>query len=524
VQALVMTPTRELALQVAEAFHNYARHLGRVKVLPVYGGQAIQQQLVRLRTGMQIIVGTPGRVMDHLRRGTLEFSHLKTIVLDEGDEMLRMGFIEDIEWIFAQAPEHAQKALFSATMPAEIRRIADRYLQDPASVQTVQRTLTVPTVEQQYVLVPEPAKLDALAQILELEAAPGEGVLVFTRTKTSAAELAERLNARGYAAEALHGDLNQAQRENVIRRLRTGQLDLVTATDVAARGLDVDRISLVVNYHMPYDPEWYVHRIGRTARAGRAGRAVLFVTPREQRLLRDIERYTGQKIRSSRLPTAADIAQRRVSLFKDQIIASLEDPDLDLYLTLVAEIAAESGRDVAEVGAAAARLARGDKPLRLAAADADEDLAPAQPGMVRLVIDAGWEQGVRAGDIVGAIANEADVPGKSIGAIDIYDRFTFVDVPVEYRDQVLAGMVDATIRHLPVSIRVANARDVADAPEKPPRDERAGRNDRPYPPKPGPTSRPSGPYRKPYGKGRPGVDERPPKPQGKPYRGQGRGG
>ncbi len=279
VQALILTPTRELALQVAEAFHAYARYLGRVRVLPVYGGQAIQAQLVRLHSGVQIIVGTPGRVMDHLRRGTLDFSSLKTVVLDEGDEMLRMGFVDDIEWILAQAPEGIQKALFSATMPEEIRRIADRYLHDPASIQTVQRTLTVPTVEQRYVLVPESAKLEALAQILELEGTPGEGVLVFTRTKTAAAELAERLNARGYAAEALHGDLNQAQRENVIRRLRSGQLDLVTATDVAARGLDVERIGLVVNYHMPYDPEWYVHRIGRTARAGRAGRAVLFVTP-----------------------------------------------------------------------------------------------------------------------------------------------------------------------------------------------------------------------------------------------------
>ncbi len=272
VQALVLTPTRELALQVAEAFHAYARYLGRVRVLPVYGGQAIQIQLTRLRTGVQIIVGTPGRVMDHLRRGTLDFENLKTVVLDEGDEMLRMGFVEDIEWILAQAPDAVQKALFSATMPDEIRQIADRYLHDPASIQTVQRTLTVPTVDQRYVLVSEAAKLDALAQVLELETRPGEGVLVFTRTKTAAAELAERLNARGYAAEALHGDLNQAQRENVIRRLRSGQLDLVTATDVAARGLDVERIGLVINYHMPYDPEWYVHRIGRTARAAGPGK------------------------------------------------------------------------------------------------------------------------------------------------------------------------------------------------------------------------------------------------------------
>jgi ATP-dependent RNA helicase DeaD len=503
VQALVLTPTRELALQVAEAFHNYGRHLGRVRVLPVYGGQAIQQQLMRLRTGMQIIIGTPGRVMDHLRRGTLDLANLKTIVLDEGDEMLNMGFIEDIEWILAQAPDTTQKALFSATMPEEIRAIADRFLRNPATLHTAQRTLTVPTVDQQYVIVPEAAKLDALAQILELESQPGEGVLVFTRTKTAAAELAERLNARGYAAEALHGDLNQAQRENVIRRLRTGQLDLVTATDVAARGLDVERIGLVINYHMPYDPEWYVHRIGRTARAGRAGRAVLFVTPREQRLLRDIERYTRQKISASRLPTAADVAERRLSLFKDQIKSSLEDAELDLYLTLVGQVAAETGRDMAEVAAAAARLARGDKPLAFAVPGVTEDLAPAEDGMVRLIIDAGRNQGVRAGDIVGAIANEAGVPGKSIGAIDIYDKLTFVEVPTEYREQVIAGMAEATIRHLPVSVRVASARDIAEAPARPPRQEADARSfDRPHVPRGhGPTSRPSGPYRQPYGKG-----------------------
>ena len=514
VQALVLTPTRELALQVAEAFHNYARHLGRVRVLPVYGGQAIQQQLMRLRGGVQIIVGTPGRVMDHLRRGTLDFSNLKTIVLDEGDEMLQMGFIDDIEWIFGQAPENAQKALFSATMPDEIRRIADRYLRNPATVQTSHRTMTVPTVDQQYVLVPETAKLDALAQILELEAGPGEGVLVFTRTKTAAAELAERLNARGYAAEALHGDLNQAQRENVIRRLRSGQLDLVTATDVAARGLDVERISLVVNYHMPYDPEWYVHRIGRTARAGRAGRAVLFVTPpRAAPAPRHRALYQAENP-VNRLPTAADVAERRLSLFKDQIKSFLDDEGLDLYLTLVGQIADESGRDMSEVAAAAARLARGDKPLALAVAEEPEELAPAEDGMVRLMIDAGRLQGVRAGDIVGAIANEAGVPGKSIGAIDIYDKFTFVEVPAEYREQVIAGMADATIRHLPVAVRVASARDVAEAPARPPRPRDADRPDRGGHPQRshGPTSRPSGPYSKPYGKGR--RDDRGPGPWG----------
>lgn len=489
VQALVLTPTRELALQVAEAFHAYARHLGRVRVLPVYGGQPIQAQLTRLRTGVQVIVGTPGRVMDHLRRGTLDFAQLKTVVLDEGDEMLRMGFVEDIEWILGQAPEGVQKALFSATMPEEIRRIADNYLREPANVQTIQRTLTVPTVEQRYILIPEAAKFDALAQILELESKPGEGILIFTRTRTAAGELAERLNARGYAAEALHGDLNQVQRENVIRRLRSGQLDLVTATDVAARGLDVERIGLVVNYHMPYDPEWYVHRIGRTARAGRAGSAVLFVTPREQRLLRDIERFTGQKIKPSKLPTRADVAERRVALFKQQLVDSLESQDLDLYLTLVGQVVEETGRDMAEIAAAAARLARGDKPLTLAVAEQPADLAPAEDGMVRLVIDAGRQQGVRAGDIVGAIANEAGIPGKSIGVIDIYDQFTFVEVPADVRQQVLDAMAGATVRNLPVSVRLAVAKDVAAAPPKPERRP-------PHAPRP-PTSqvrRPAGPH------------------------------
>jgi ATP-dependent RNA helicase DeaD len=541
VQALILTPTRELALQVAEAIHAYARHLGRVRALPVYGGQPIQAQLTRLRSGMQIIVGTPGRVMDHLRRGTLDLEHLKTVVLDEGDEMLQMGFVEDIEWILGEAPDGVQKALFSATMPAEIRAIADRYLQDPATVQTVQRTLTVPTVDQRYVLVPESAKLESLAQILELEAGPGEGVLVFTRTKTAAAELAERLNARGYAAEALHGDLNQAQRENVIRRLRTGQLDLVTATDVAARGLDVERIGLVVNYHMPYDPEWYVHRIGRTARAGRAGRAVLFVTPREQRLLKDIERFTGQKIKASKLPTRADVAERRVALFKQQIVDTLESDDLDLYLNLVGQVVEETGRDMAEVAAAAARLARGDKPLTLTVEEQPADLAPAEDGMVRLVIDAGREQGVRAGDIVGAIANEADIPGKAIGAIDIYDTFTFVEVPQQYRDQVLAGMAGTTIRHLPVNVRLAVARDVAEAParpQRPPRPPRPSHNEarRPAGAPDRPPARPRHPVpeyaqddrygrdeRRPHAPARRGPTSRPsgawkPRPGGKPER------
>jgi ATP-dependent RNA helicase DeaD len=458
VQALVLTPTRELAIQVAEAIHTYARWLGpaqgTVRVLPVYGGQPIQRQLERMRGGTQVIVGTPGRILDHLRRGSLDLSHLVFVVLDEADEMLRMGFLEDVETILAEAPDDCQTALFSATMPDEVRRIADRYLERPATIQSEQRTLTVPTIDQHYVQVVEAQKLDALAQLLEARSTPGEATLVFVRTKSRAAELAERLQARGYAAEAMQGDMNQAQRESVIRRLRSGQAELVVATDVAARGLDVERIGLVVNYDISYDPESYVHRIGRTARAGRAGTAVLFTTPREQRLRRDIEQYIGRTIPPMTLPTRADIAARRIQLFKDQLLGVVAGEDLDLYLALVQELAEESGHDLAEIAAGAAWLARRDKPLLATVEDAPEAAATGD-GMVRLYIDAGRTRGVRPSDIVGAIANEAGIPGRVIGAIDIFDDFTLVDVPAELKQQVLRAMDGAKLRNQPVSIRVA---------------------------------------------------------------------
>jgi ATP-dependent RNA helicase DeaD len=454
VQALVLTPTRELAIQVAEALHTYARWLGSVRVLPVYGGQPIQKQLERMRGGVQVVVGTPGRIMDHLRRGSLDLAGLTLIVLDEADEMLRMGFLEDVEWILAQAPSGCQTALFSATMPAEVRRVADRYLQKPATIESEHRTVTVPTIDQHYVQVAEPQKLDALAQLLEARSIPGEASLVFVRTKSRAAELAERLQARGYAAEAMQGDMNQTQRETVIRRLRSGQAELVVATDVAARGLDVERIGMVVNYDIPNDPEGYVHRIGRTARAGRAGTAVLFTTPREQRLRREIEHFIGRSIPPMAMPTRADIAARRVQLFKDQILGIVENEDLDLYLALVQEIAEETNHDLAEIAAGAAWLARRDKPL-MAAIDAEPLNEPDEEGMVRLYIDAGRSRGVRPSDVVGAIANEAGIPGRVIGAIDIYDEFTLVDVPAEYKQQVLGAMAGANLRNQPVTIRVA---------------------------------------------------------------------
>ena len=384
VQALVLTPTRELAIQVAEAIHGYSKYLGRVRVMPIYGGDPISKQIGRLRGGMHIVVGTPGRVMDHLRRGTLDLTFVKTVVIDEADEMLRMGFIEDVEWILGQTPADRQTALFSATMPREVRRIADRHLDNPVSIEIKRKTMTVPTVEQHYVHVLEKQKVEALTQLLETEAVEGEAILIFASTKVGVADLADKLQSRGYAAEAMHGDMTQAQRESVIRRLREEQVEIVVATDVAARGLDIEHISHVINFDIPNDPESYVHRIGRTARAGRTGKAILFVTPRETRMQRIIEQFTGQRLTSMKIPSRADVAARRTALFKERLLKTMQDEDLDVYLALVEEIAEESGCDLAEIAAAAVRMARGDKPLeppfragtrtdRLSAARRDRD-------------------------------------------------------------------------------------------------------------------------------------------------------
>ena len=451
-QALILVPTRELALQVAQAIHTYSRYLKRVRVLPVYGGQPIHRQIERLRGGVHIIVGTPGRIMDHLRRETLSLASLTMVVLDEADEMLRMGFIEDVEWILAHASGTFQTALFTATMPTEVRRLAARYLKDPVAVVIQPQLVTVPATAQYYLNVSPLKKLEVLTQVLESE--PSQAVLIFVRTKTGAADLAEQLQARGYAAEALHGDLGQSQRESIMRRLRNGELELLVATDVAARGLDVPHISHVINYDIPYDPEAYVHRIGRTGRAGRGGKAILLVMPREQRMLRDIERFIGQRIQPMRLPTKAAIAARRLALFKEQMRKTLAEGDLDLYLAVVEDLAAE-GFEMAEIAAAAARLARGDTPLEVVLEP--EAMAPPADGMVQLFINAGRRHGMRPNDIVGAIANEAGVPGRAIGAIDIDDRFTVVELPRQYQAQVLKRMTHTVIRNQPIRITVAES-------------------------------------------------------------------
>ncbi|MGI8494795.1 MAG: DEAD/DEAH box helicase, partial [Pyrinomonadaceae bacterium] len=483
IQALVLTPTRELAIQVAEAFHSYAKHLARIRVLPVYGGQSIVQQIRHLRNGVQIIVGTPGRVMDHIRRETIDISNLKMVVLDEADEMLNMGFQEDVEWILSHTPDTRQTALFSATMPNGVRRIAENHLNNPVNVQIERKTMTVPTIKQFYLNLSEKQKTDALTRILENEAVAGEAVLIFHRTKIGAANLADKLQARGYPTEAMHGDMSQAQREMVIKKLKGGQIEIVVATDVAARGLDVERISTVVNYDMPSDTESYVHRIGRTGRAGREGKAILFVTPRQQRMMSDIEKYTKQKIEPMKLPTQADMAARRIASLKEKITNTLLEQDLELYLSVVEDLAEEAGGDIAEIAAAAIFLAVGDKPLEVKLEPEPQPFSFSEEGMTRLFIDVGRRHQISPAHVVGAIANEADVPGKAIGAIDVNDRFTLVDVPEQFVKQILERMHRSRIGRQNASIRLASNTEIETVNETPPRREKEFDGDKIFRPK-----------------------------------------
>lgn len=481
IQALVLTPTRELAIQVAEAIHSYGKHLGRVRVLPVYGGQSISQQIRHLRSGVQIVVGTPGRVMDHLRRETVDISDLKMMVLDEADEMLRMGFIDDVEWILSHTPETRQTALFSATMPKQIRRIADRHLNDAVNIEVKRSTLTVPTIKQLYLNLTERQKTDALIRILEYQSSPDEAVLVFHRTKIGTAQLTDKLQARGYSAEAMHGDMSQNQRESVIKRLKKGKVEIVIATDVAARGLDVDHIGTVINYDMPSDTESYVHRIGRTGRAGREGQTVLFVTPRQQRMMRDIERYTKQKIELLRLPSDRDVAARRDERFKQLITNTLEEQDLTIYHKLVKELAEETSVDIADIAAAGIYLAAGDKQLAASAGPESKQFSMSEDGMVRLFIGLGRRDRISPGDIVGAIANEAGIPGKAIGAIDVNDGFTLVDIPSDLVEQVLQQMDKSQIRKQLMNIRPASTGEVNTGRDAPPREQKTFGRDKTKP-------------------------------------------
>jgi len=435
-QILVLAPTRELAIQVAEAFQKYAHHLPGVHVMPIYGGQAMGLQLKQLSRGAHVVIGTPGRVIDHLDRGTLKLANLKAVVLDEADEMLRMGFIDDVERILKDSPDTRQTALFSATMPEPIRRIAVRHLRNPQEVKIKTATSTAASIEQAYWTVSGLHKLDALTRILEVED-DLDAAIVFVRTKTATVELADRLRARGHAAAELNGDLTQPLRERIIEQLKNGQLDIVIATDVAARGLDVPRISHVINYDIPYDTESYVHRIGRTGRAGRAGKAILFVSPRETRMLRAIEKATRQPISQMKLPTLSDLADKRVAQFKASIMDILATEDLEFFQGVVAQMKQEHNISPREIAAALAFLAQKDRPLQagpnekdVPAAAAPMEGMPAPGGAMAFYRAAvGRNHGVQPKNIVGAIANEGGMDRAQIGRITVNDDHSVVELP-----------------------------------------------------------------------------------------------
>jgi ATP-dependent RNA helicase DeaD len=510
-QVLVLVPTRELALQVAEAFLKYAAHLKGFHVLPIYGGQSYQPQLNALRRGVHVVVGTPGRVIDHMNRGTLKLSALTLLVLDEADEMLRMGFIDAVESILEQTPPQRQVALFSATIPAPIRRIASKHLRSPIEVTIKSKTSTATNIRQRYWMVSGMHKLDALTRILEAETF--DGMLVFTRTKQATTELAEKLEARGFAAAPLNGDIPQPQRERTVARLKAGQIDIVVATDVAARGLDVERIGHVVNYDVPYDTESYVHRVGRTGRAGRKGEAILFIAPRERNMLRAIERATRQVIEPMNLPTVDAVNALRIAKFKLRVTETIAKGEAKNFRPVLEQLEAETGLPLLDIAAALASMSQGTTPLLLAgkpesqqpaateksrpsekfavapgkfaaapgkfaAAPVDPEPAAARKQrakspaaqMETFRIEVGSHHGIKPGNIVGAIANEAGIEGVHIGRVDIREDHSFVDLPEGMPKQIFKELQKVRVagRELLISR-------VSEKPPKPPRDS-AGRH------------------------------------------------
>jgi ATP-dependent RNA helicase DeaD len=483
-QCIVLVPTRELAIQVAEAFQRYASRIRGFHVLPIYGGQSYTPQLTSLRRGAHVVVGTPGRVMDHIKRGTLDLGGVTCLVLDEADEMLQMGFVDDIEWILEQTPATRQVALFSATLPGPIRRIAQQHLREPVEVTIASRTSTAANIRQRYWIVSGVHKLDALTRILEAE--PFDGMLVFTRTKQSTVELAERLEARGFAVAALNGDMQQKDRERTVARLKGGQLDILVATDVAARGLDVERISHVVNYDVPYDTESYVHRIGRTGRAGRKGEAILFITPRERNMLRYIERATRSPLEPMDLPTVADVNEQRVARFRQRITEAIAAGQAEPFRSLIEEFEREHDVPAIEIAAALASLLQGGSPLLLKdkardfaaeagdTAAAPSDAVPTAPARLAdedtetFRIEVGYVHGVKPGNIVGAIANVAGLEGRQIGHVDIREDHTFVGLPRDMPVRIMAEL--AKTRVAGQMLRISPASHVPPKPlRKPPK-------------------------------------------------------
>jgi len=495
-QVLVLVPTRELALQVSEAFLKYAAHLKGFHVLPIYGGQSYQPQLNALRRGVHVVVGTPGRVIDHMNRGTLKLTGLTLLVLDEADEMLRMGFIDAVESILVQTPPQRQVALFSATIPAPIRRIASKHLRSPVEVTIKSKTSTATNIRQRYWIVSGLHKLDALTRILEAE--PFDGMLIFTRTKQATVELAEKLEARGYAAAPLNGDIPQPQRERTVARLKAGQIDIVVATDVAARGLDVERIGHVVNYDVPYDTESYVHRIGRTGRAGRNGEAILFIAPRERNMLRAIERATRQVIEPMNLPTVDAVNALRIAKFKQRVTETVGRGEAAALRTVVEQLEAETGLPLIEIAAALASLSQGATPLLLTGKSerpaervleperareperapkpertSEPRLPPARAARAKSAgspmetfrIEVGSVHGIKPGNVVGAIANESGIEGVFIGRVDIREDHSFVDLPEGMPKEIFKDL--QKVRVAGRELRISR---VSEKPPKPPRD------------------------------------------------------
>jgi len=503
-QILVLTPTRELAIQVAEAFQSYAKHIKGFHVLPIYGGADIGGQLRGLQRGAQVVVGTPGRMLDHLRRRSLDLSQIKGLILDEADEMLRMGFIDDVETILAKTPPECQRALFSATMPPAIKRVADKYLGDAEVVSIQNKTKTVERIAQSHLMVKGHQKMDALSRILDVE--QFDGMIIFVRTKSSTLEIAEKLEARGFSSAALNGDLTQTLRERTINRLKKGQLDIVVATDVAARGLDVERISHVINYDVPYDNESYVHRIGRTGRAGREGKAIMFVTQKETRMLRSIEKSTRQPISSFNLPSNEEVSGQRITQFKEQLVGMCKSTKLDKFHSLVKEVAAENDIDMTLLAAALAYEAQKDRPLfpkmvaidtpRATANDRSDrkerpkrdsreraesrerpdsrdrsakaprterpERAPRDKSdaddipMVTYRIEVGRNDEVSPKNIVGAIANEAEIDAQYIGHIKLYDDHSTVDLPEGMPKELFDHLYKVRVCQKPLKISVDN--------------------------------------------------------------------
>jgi len=464
IQALVLTPTRELAIQIAEEFNKIGKYK-RVKTLPIYGGQSIDRQIRALHAGVQIVVGTPGRLLDHLRRNTMKLSEVRILILDEADEMLDMGFVEDIETIMKNIThEDRQTLLFSATMPAPIAKLAGKYMRDPQKISISRENLTVPLIDQVYYETRE--KFEGLCRVLDIEET-GK-LIIFCRTKKGVDDLVASMQARAYMAGGLHGDLSQAQRDRVMKKFKDGKLEILVATDVAARGIDIDDITHVVNYDIPQDHESYVHRIGRTGRAGKKGVAVTFIEPREYRQLKLIERLAKTKIVRRDLPSSADILERQREIIKERLIKTLSNNKFADYHTIVSDVAADGSYDIVDVAAAALKLSvegfkEKEEVENISNTNSSNNVSSAarlentggSAGMVRLFINIGRSQKIRPEDIVRAFATEADIPGNVIGVINIYDRFTFVEVPEDVAERVLAVMHKNTVKGYKINVEPA---------------------------------------------------------------------